>query len=112
MAQAAPKVALALPCTVPFHRLRMGGAVLPPIACVVATPFMGTLATNLAVFGVRDQLLLAVVAATTLLAGRLGAHRLFRMESGELERLVAITAAPLNHPNRVKASAAPYSWEK
>ena len=112
MAQAAPKVAPALPGTVPFHRLRMGGAVLLPIAGVIATPFTGTLAADLAVLGVRDQLLFAVVAATTLLASRLGAHRLLGMESGGLERLVAITAAPLNHPNRVKASAAPYGWEK
>ena len=39
MAQAAPKVALALPLTVPFHRLRMRGAVLHPITEVIATPF-------------------------------------------------------------------------
>jgi hypothetical protein len=37
---------------------------------------------------------------------------LLGMESGGLELLVAITAAPVNHPNRVEASATSYTWEK
>ena len=112
MVQPTPKVALALPCTVPFHGLRMSGAVLIPIAGVIATPFTGALPADLAVLGVRDQLPFAVVTAATLLAHKVGAHRLLRMESGGLELLVAITAAPVNHPNRVEASATSYSWEK
>ena len=68
-------------------------------------------------FGLVTSLLwygfvLAVIGAATLLTGRLGTYHLLRVESGRLELLTAITAAPLNHPYRVKACAAPYSWEK
>jgi hypothetical protein len=105
-------VALALADQVALHCFRVRRPVLPPVAGVIAAPLAGAVATDLAILGIRNQFLSAAVGAATLLAGRLRAHRLVRMASRRLELQVAITAAPLNHPYRVKATQGGYSSEK
>src|SRR5215467_9202345 len=96
-------VALALAGPVPLHRFRVRRPVLSPIVGVIVAPLAGAFAADLAILGIRNQFLFAAVGATALLASCLGAHGLLRMASRRLELLAAITAAPLNHPSRVKA---------
>jgi len=79
---------------------------------MIGAPLARALAAHLAILGVGDEFLLAVVGAAALLADTLGARGLLRMASGGLELLVAITATPLTHPYRVKAFAALYGLQK
>lgn len=112
MEEALALVILALAGAVPFRRARMRGAVLPPIAGMIGAPLARALATHLLVLGVGNELLLAAIGAAALLAGGAGARGLLGMASGGFKLLVAITATPLTHPYRVKASARIYRCPK
>jgi hypothetical protein len=58
-----------LPGPVPLDGLRVRRPILSPVSGVIGAPFAGALAANLAVLGVRNQLLLAAVGTAALLAG-------------------------------------------
>jgi len=45
-------IALALTSPVPLHRFWVGGAVLLPVAAVIAAPLAGAFATDLPVLGI------------------------------------------------------------
>jgi hypothetical protein len=112
MEEAVALITLPLPGAVPFHRGRVIGAVLLPIAGMIGAPFARTFAAHLAVLGVGKKLLLAVVGAAALLADGLGAGGLLRMAWGGLELLIAITAPPRTHFYSVRCPAQLYSWLK
>ena len=62
------QVPLPLLGTVPLDGRGLGGAILPPVAGVIAAPLPSAVAANLAIFRVQGELLLAVLAAALLLA--------------------------------------------
>jgi len=98
-------IALALASAVALYRSEMGGPILTPVIAVLPAPFARAIAAHLAVLRIGEQLLPAAGGTPALLARWLGTHRLLRMESGRLQLLIAITAAPLSHPYRVAAPA-------
>jgi hypothetical protein len=92
--------------------LRFRGAILLPVTGMSGAPLTSALTADQAILWIGDELLAAAFAAAALLAHWRGAHYLLRMAARGLELLVAITAAPLNHPYRVKSSAALYRSQK
>ena len=106
-------IALALASAVALYRSEMGGPILTPVIAVLPAPFARAIAAHLAVLRIGHELLPAAGGAAVLLASWLETHRLLRVVSGWFELLTAVTAAPRNHPFRVKPSGPPpYSCGK
>jgi len=82
-------------------RLGVRGAILFPIAGVVGAPLPGAVAADLAILGIADELLLAALPATLLLAGGVRASGLLRVKARRPEQRVTKTTPLMVHLFRV-----------
>jgi len=116
MGQVSAQVPLSLLGPVLLNRFGFGGAILFPVAGMVGTPFPSTVAADLAILCIQDELLLAAMAAALLLAWLVRTGRLLRMKSGWLEQPFTVAATPHTHPFKVTdcpcVSVRNLDWEK
>jgi hypothetical protein len=101
MGQALPQVALLLLDPVPLDRLRLGGAILLPVAGMVGAPLASAVAADLTILHIAGELLPAVLATTPLLTRLVRTDGLLQVKSGWFKLPLAETATSLFHPFRV-----------
>ena len=84
------------------------GGILPPILLpvvgIAGAPFPGTVATDVAVFGIGGKFASVIIGATTALAVGFAADGLTALELRRLEDLLTVEATPFNHMNGVVSS--------
>jgi hypothetical protein len=81
-----------------------GGILLPvllPVVGIAEAPFPGTVAADLAVFGVDCDFGAVIIGATTALAVGFATYGLAALELRRLEDLLAVEATPFTHMNGV-----------
>jgi hypothetical protein len=87
--------------------LNGGGILLPvlfPVIGIAGAPFSGTVAADVAVFGIGGEFTAVIIGAPTALAVGLAAYGLAALELRRLEILLAVEATPFTHMNGVFSS--------
>jgi hypothetical protein len=82
--------------------------VLLPVVGMLLAPFAGAIAADLAVLGISRKFDAMVFEASPRLALRPATDFLPRLELGWLERILAISAAPLTHTGVVASRSCRY----
>ena len=84
-----------------------GGILLPillPVIGIARTPLSGTVAADVAVFGIGGDLLSVVVGAALTLANGFIANRLEGLKLGRSKRLLTVATAPFPHNSRCRTA--------
>ena len=79
--------------------------VLLPVIGIAGAPFSGTVAADVAVFGIGGEFGAMIIGATTALAVGSAANGLSALELRRLEDLLAVEATPFTHMNGVVSSS-------
>ena len=90
---------------VSFSRGGISLPILLPVVGIAGTPLPGTVAADVAVFGIGGEFRAVIIGATATLAVGFTTNGLAALELGRLEILLAVEATPFTHMNGVVSSS-------